>query len=221
MRRFVCRAGFALALGFGMATLPGFADDETKPPAAKPAPIPAAKPIDWSRYVYVTDIVGEIVKADDKSLTVRVSWVAPANNANNRRPSLHHNNRNFHNPHTSSRQNTQIKQQHHDYAIDFAAEGLVRTKTTPTKTNDAGKKVQLTTKEIQEYITPPGAPSYAATKTDLVAGTIVEVIVVRDKSIAAEKVTEGDLRVKYAIILGQDPNPPKDNSNPAPAKKKN
>ena len=46
-------------------------------------------------------------------------------------------------------------------------------------------------------------------------------IVVRDKSIAAEKVTEGDLRVKYAIILGQDPNPPKDNSNPAPAKKKN
>ena len=209
MSRFVDRVAFAAALGWGMMALPGFADDETKSPAAKPAPAPAAKAIDWSKYAHVTDIVGEIVKADDKSLTVRVTWVAPAN-GNNRRPALHQNSRNFHHPHAPSRANTQLKQQHHDYVIEYAPEGLVRTKAMPTKIDDSGKKAALSTKELQEYITPPGAPSYAAARGDLVPGAIVEVFVVREKSIAADKVTEGDLRVKYAIILGQDPNPPKD-----------
>ena len=54
-------------------------------------------------------------------------------------------------------------------------------------------------------------------------GTIAEVWVVRDKSISAAKATENDLRVKYALILGADPNPPKDieKQNTNPPKKKN
>jgi hypothetical protein len=50
------------------------------------------------------------------------------------------------------------------------------------------------------------------------------VILIRDKSIPAAKATEDDLRIKYAIVLGKDPHPPKDIANAEktdPKKKKN
>ena len=46
---------------------------------------------------------------------------------------------------------------------------------------------------------------YASSPFELSPGTIVEVILIRDKTVPATKVTEDDLRVKYAIILGKDP----------------
>ena len=111
------------------------------------------------------------------------------------------------------------KEQHHDYELEFVPESLVRAKTLPPKTNDSGKRVDYTQKELDELRAPEGAPSYAASSADLVPGSIVEVRMIRDKSITAAKATEDDLRVKYAIILGKDPNPPKDISNPKDDKK--
>jgi hypothetical protein len=211
MRRVVLRFGAAFALGLALVSLPALADEETKPTTPKDPPPKSP----FSGYTFVSDVVGEVVRSDDKSVTVRITWLQPTN-ANNNRPRLSQNNRNFHNPYVNHNRPPQVKlkQQHHDYQLEYLDASLVRTKTLPTKTDDNGKKVSLTQKELDELRQPPGAPAYAASKFDLTAGTIVEVILIRDKTIPAAKATEDDLRIKYVTILGRDPNPPKDIANP-------
>ena len=106
------------------------------------------------------------------------------------------------------------------YTVAYAPEGLARTQTPPPKTDESGKKAAYTQKELEDLKAPSGAPGYAIAKTDLAAGAIVDVILVRDKSIAADKVTEGDLRVKYATVTGTAPTPPTP-ANDGNKKKKN
>jgi hypothetical protein len=234
MLRRVARTVCAVALGYTLTLLPGVcsADDketkpETKPDEKSEAKSPAKdlppKP-DFSNYTRVNDVVGEIVKADDKKLTLRVTWFVPQGGNNNHRPPLHQSTHNYRNPYATNHNrpaNTKVnyKEQHHDYVIEFVPESLVRTKVLPPKTDDTGKRVEYTSKELQDLKGPWAIPGYAASNSDLVPGSIVEVVMIRDKSIAAAKVTEDDLRVKYAIILGKDPNPPKDMSKPEPKKK--
>jgi hypothetical protein len=55
---------------------------------------------------------------------------------------------------------------------------------------------------------PTGVPGYAADRTDLKPGTIVEAHLVRPRSIPAAKATEADLVVKYVFIVGEGA-PPK------------
>ena len=213
MWRAAIHTGFALALGLGATGLTE-AQDDTKPAATTPA----AKRPNWSNYTFVTDVVGEIVKADDKSLTVRVTWLGLSGNG---RPRLSANHRNFHNPHAMHRPSTsraQVKQQHHDYILEFVPESLVRLKTLPQKKDEKGTPVPRTQAEYDEARNPIGVTGYTASTSDLVPGTIVDVQIVRDKKIAADKATEDDLRVKYAIILGQNPITPAGPS--APDKKK-
>jgi hypothetical protein len=187
---------FGLVLGsFGLTTA-----EEPKAP-------------DWSGYVYISDVVGEVVKADDSKVTLRITWFgAQGNGGNNHRPNLSGNHRNFHNPHApnGNRPQGQVKEQHHDYVLDYLPQSLVRMKKLPPKPEVDGKKVPYTQKEIDELRAPSSVTGYAASRSDLTPGTIVEVILVRDKTISNEKATEGDLRIKYAIIQGHDPNPPKD-----------
>ncbi|MDY3562673.1 hypothetical protein R5W23_004147 [Gemmata sp. JC673] len=204
MHTVAMRAFAALALGLGAVTLPVLAED------------PKPKPSNWSGYVFVADVVGEVVKADDKSVTLRITWFE-AQNGNNRnsRPRLSQNNRNFRNPYSQNmnrpnQSRTQLKEQHHDYELEYVPESLVRVKTLPVKLDDKGKKVPHDQKEINELRAPGGFPGYAANRSDLTPGTIVEVHLIRDKSVPAAKAGEDDLRVKYAVILGRDPNPPKD-----------
>src|SRR5262249_52505314 len=157
------------------------------------------------------EVVGEIVKADESKLTLRVTWYVPQNGNNNKRPPLHQaNGNNVRNPYGQNKNRPNSKEQHHDYELEFVPESLVRMKTLPPKLDENGKRVDYTQKEIDALRTPDGVPSYAASVADLTPGTIVDVRMVRDKSIPVAKMTEGDLRVKYAIILGKDPNPPKD-----------
>ncbi|VTS02781.1 unnamed protein product [Gemmata massiliana] len=223
MRRVALRAGLAFVLSLGVGSLSLLADD---PKLIKDA----AAPSDWSGYVFVSDVIGEVVKADDKSVTLRVTWLEPQqkNGNKNGRPRLSQNNRNFSNPlqRNTGRQNqVQLKEQHHDYELEYLPPSLVRSKSLPPKLDDKGKKVLHTQKEIDELRTPAGATGYAANKSDLVAGTIVEVHLIRDRSISAAKATEDDLRIKYAVILGKAPTPPKDATNagakPDDKKKKN
>jgi hypothetical protein len=70
---------------------------------------------------------------------------------------------------------------------------------------------------------PYSVPGYIASKGDLTPGTVVEAYVVRDKTIPMAKLTEADLRLKYVVIIGHDPNPPADITNPKTptTKKKN
>ena len=87
--------------------------------------------------------------------------------------------------------------------------------------------MQYAQKEIDELRAPAGVTGYAASTSDVTPGTFLEVILIRDKTIAADKANENDLRIKYAIIQGHDPNPPKDIANGGtnnaknPPKKKN
>lgn len=212
-----------VSLGYSLLLFPVLcsADDTPAKDKADKSASPNKGP-DWTKYAYVTDVVGEIVKADDKKLTLRVTWFEPqVQGGNNRRPNLSANNRNFHNPHApnGNRPRVTVKEHHHDYELEFVPETLIRSTLAglPPKTDAKGKRVAYTTKELEELRTPSGVPQYASSAAELKPGTIVEVIIVRDKGIAAAKATEDDLRVKYAIIQGKDPNPPKDiASQPAP-----
>ncbi|MBP3958943.1 hypothetical protein J8F10_27175 [Gemmata sp. G18] len=218
MRRVALRAGFVFVLGLGATAFPISAED-TKPTKDPPTTAP-----DWTGYVFVADVVGEVVKADDKSVTLRITWLEPQQkngNKNNNRPKLSQNNRNFRNPlqgNTNRQNQVQLKEQHHDYELEYLPQSLVRSKTIPPKLDDKGKKVPHTQKEFDELRAPSGVTGYAANKLDLVPGTILEVYLIRDKSVSAAKATEDDLRIKYAVILGKAPNPPKDAANTGGAK---
>ena len=219
MRRVMLRASAAFVLGLS-AVMVSVAADESKP-SKEPAP----KAPDFSGYVYIADVVGEVVKANDKAVTLRITWFeaqTKGGNNNNRpaRPRLSQNNRNFRNPFAPNmnrpqQPQVQFKEHHHDYELEYLPQSLVRTKILPPKTDENGKKVQYTQKEIDELRQPAGVTGYSASTADLVPGTILEVILIRDKTIPAAKANEDDLRVKYAIILGKDPNPPKDIGNPS------
>lgn len=217
MRRITLRVAAAFALGLGAVSLPTLADD------AKPKP-------DFAGYVFVTDVVGEVVKADDKGVTLRITWFEQQvknNNNNNGRRNLSGNHRNFRNPFAPNmnRPQVQVKEQHHDYDLEYLPQSLVRTKSLPPKLDDKGKKVPHTQAELDELRAPGGVTGYAANRSDVTPGTYLEVYLIRDKTISAAKATEDDLRIKYAVILGHDTNPPKDIANsaakPDEKKKKN
>ncbi|VTU01271.1 unnamed protein product [Gemmataceae bacterium] len=217
----VLRIVATVALGYALALLPVVsAADEPKP--ASPTDVGDQKPTDWSKYSYVAEAVGEIVKADGNRLVLRVTWYETeqqrnqgGNNRNrNRRPNLsgRNNNRNYRNPYANNMNRPRFvtTEEHHDYDLEFVPESLVRNKHAPIKTNEKGERVNLNQAELNEARSPAGAPWYAASPTDLVPGTIVQVILIRDRKIPIDKVKEDDLRVKYALILGHDKTPPKE-----------
>ncbi len=97
---------------------------------------------------------------------------------------------------------------HHDYDLEFVPQSLVRHKTMPPKLDEKGRRVPYTDKESRDLRPPIGVPGYAATKAELTPGTIVEVILIRDRSISTAKATEDDLRLKYVYLLGHAKNAP-------------
>ena len=97
---------------------------------------------------------------------------------------------------------------------------MARTKKLPPKSDENGKKVDYTTKELEALKEPARAPGYMAARGDVVAGSIVEAVLVREKSIPAAKLAESDLKLKYVTILSHDPNPPKDIGTKTDEKKK-
>ena len=213
MRRVALRVGAALVLGLGLAAL-GVA---AEPPMDDPAKAPR-----FPGYVFVADAVGEVIKADDSSVTLRITWLEPqAKNGNKGRRNLSGNHRNFQNPfqpHTNKSNQPQLHQVHHDYDLAYLPQSLVRTRTMPAKLDEKGVRVPPTQKEIDELRAPDGAPAYAAGKGDVAPGTILEVYLIRDAKIAAEKATDADLRIKYAFTMGKAPNPSKDAATAGSAK---
>ncbi len=218
MRALLLGVPFSFAL---LTLLPESAGGEEKA-APTNDKVAAPKAPDFAGYQWVTMMTGEVVKADDSKVTVRVFWQQVVANGNNRgsRPSLHGNHgRSHHSPFATRRANSQLKWEHHDYDLPYVAESLVRNKTLPPKTNPDGKRGFYSAKEQDELNLPYAAPGYQAIKSDLVPGTIIEAHIIRDKNIPANKVADGDLRIKYAVVLRHDPNPPKDIVSPTPAKK--
>src|SRR5262249_52390351 len=153
-------------------------------------------------YTYVTDLVGEIVKADSNKLTLRVTWFVPqqqGNNNVNHRPPLSGNHRNFRNPYATNMNRPQhpphitLKEQHHDYELEFVPESLVRIKPPPPKTNENGRGVASPTKEPEEARVPPPVVVSAPPPGALNPAPTAGVGIVRKKSTPAAKATEDDL----------------------------
>ena len=210
---------FTLGLVVCSAAAPG---DEAKT-EEKPKSVDKAKGPDFSGYQWVAMVTGEVVKADETKVTLRVFWEQASTTGGKKhsgRPSLHGNHgRTHHSPYAMRRPNFKVTVEHHDYEIPYLAESLARTKTLPVKFDSDGKRGFYSAKEQDELSVPYAAPGYQAVKADITPGTIIEAHIIRDKAIAANKMTDADMRLKYAVILRHDPNPPKDIASPSPSKK--
>jgi hypothetical protein len=172
---------------------------------------PPKKAPDYSGYVTVGEVVGEVVKADDKQVTIQVTWYVPqvSGGGGARRPPIGRGGiyRNPYAPNNNRPRNpprVNYKEQKHEYDFRMVPESLIRIKTLPPKYDENGKRVAYTSKDLDELRGPPGAPGYAASLYELAPGTIVEVVAMRDRKVPAAKVTEDDLCVKYVIILGSN-----------------
>ena len=229
MAPWIMRKSFVAMLFAAFASLPGLSAEDPKSPATDKkdeTPAPTEKmnlgtaPI-WTKYAFVSEEFGEIVRSDDSTITLRVFYLVPANqNPKQRlpRPSLHmKNGRSSGNPYRQMKPNQPtVKWDHHDYTIAYAPESLVRWQTLAPKIDEKGHHANYTAQEKEQARAPLGVPGYAASKSDLVPGTLVDLSLIRDRSITLEKMVESDLRLKYVIITGKDPNPPKDITSPAP-----
>ncbi|QJW97459.1 hypothetical protein [Frigoriglobus tundricola] len=215
MRRVVLRGVFAFTLTLALVALPVAADDTSPSKSKAPTKEPVAKAPTFPGYIFVTEAVGEVVKANDTTVTLRVTWyTVQQSRTGNNRVNLSSRSRNYHNPFARTTRPAHVVEHHQDYNLDYLPQSLVRTRTLPAKTDETGKRVPHTQKEIDELRAPDGAPAYASSKLDVTPGTYLEVYLIRDKNIPDEKATDADLRIKYAFVLGKDPNPPKDIASP-------
>lgn len=194
MQRFA-RAGVAAGVGLVAVVMAG---------AGRAAAADEKAP-DWGGFATVADVVGTVVKADENAVTFRVTWYVPQGGTN-RRPNLSGNHRNFHNPYGGRRPGgsgaAKPKEMHHDYVLEYVPQSLVRHKAMPVKLDDKGKRVAWTDKEAHDLRQPAGVPGYVGTKAEVTAGMVVELVVIRDKTIRADRATEDDLRIKYVYLLG-------------------
>ncbi len=184
MIRRLIKSGLAIALVIGLATfytsIAMSAADDNKTPAKDP---PAKLP-DYSKYKFVKEQIGEVLKFDDKKITIRVKWTVAKGFNPLAKP----------------------VEMHKDYEYQFIPESLVRTSFLPKKTDDKGKRVEYTQKEKDALKMPVGVTGYAASMSDITLSSTVNLILIRDKTITEAKATEDDLRIKFAII--QPPMPP-------------
>ena len=188
---------FVLAVGVAVGGgAPGRADDEKKSDEKKPAaPATPDKMPEWSKnYASAGELFGEIVKADEKGITLQVSELAPNGSGG------------YKSGKGRGKGGGTVKKV--DVDLKYAEGGMVRWATKPKKTDEKGKTIPLTPKEQENLKKPVGALGYAASRDDLQVGHIVEVVLLRPKSIAAKDATVTDLDIKYVIIQGTDPNPP-------------
>lgn len=228
MSRRASRIAFGLVLGLG-AALGAVSAADTKSPSDTPKPpaVDKAKAPDFSGYVAVTKVTGEVVKGNESSLTLRIYWQhvtvkkSSGSRGRGRRPSLYGNHGRSHSsPYMTRRPSVKVKWEHHDYDLPYLPESLVRVNQLPPKIGPDGKKGFYSQTEQNELKVPYTVPGFQASKADLSPGTVVEAHVVRDKSIAANMVTDADMRLKYVVIIGHDPNPPADITNPSKTSKK-
>ncbi len=184
MTRFAAKFLALTVLVLGCTAL--IAADDKKPVASdKPA---TSDKIDWGAFVDYSKVVGEVEKVDNGvSFSLKVNELVPqvSRSTSYKRP-----------PQVIAKAKTE------KFSLLFHDEGLVRWEKAPPKFDDKGKKVPRTEKEFLALKKPIGAPGYAADKSDLHVGQIVEVTLMRPKAITAEKAVPSDLRVKYVVVSG-------------------
>lgn len=157
------------------------------------------EPVDWSKFHNHSKVKGVVEKVDGDSVTISVpklekNKTSGTRGGRNRRPS--------------------VKLGHEDIDIPYAPNGLARWDKLPPKPD--GKS--HTSKELEELKKPIGAHGYAAARTDLKPGHIVELHLVHPRDISESKLTDKDLLIKYVVIEGETKAPP--HADKSDAKKK-
>lgn len=142
------------------------------------------KPVDWSKFHSSGKVKAVVEKVDGDSVTVSVpklerNKTSGYRGGRNRRPS--------------------VKVGHEDIDIPYAANGLVRWEKLPKKAD--GK--EYTSKELEKARLPIGATGYAAERSDLKPGHIVELHLVHPSDIPDSKLTDKDIVIKYVVIEGE------------------
>jgi hypothetical protein len=155
--------------------------DEEKPKKDEPKSV--EKLPDFSNYVSGGDINGEVFKADDSSITIRVTQPPSRSNS--------------------------YREKHIDTVYKYAEGALARRKDPPPFFDDKGLKRQAKPEELEKLRKPMGAPHYMMERTDIKPGDIVTLKMARPRTIPASKAKPDDYEIKYAIVIGEKP-PPKD-----------
>lgn len=86
---------------------------------------------------------------------------------------------------------------------------MARRNDPPTFFDDKGIKRPAKSEELDKLRKPTGAPGYAIDRTDLKAGDIVTLKLLRPRSISAQKAKPEDYVIKFAIMIGEKPDPKK------------
>ena len=142
--------------------------------------LPPDKLPDFAKdYASAGEVSGVVVvTANEKSITVRFSTVAPSGKK-------------------------KVKEITNDVTFKYAEGGLARTKVHPTSANEKGKMVKIPTNELEPLKKPQGAPGWHVARGDVKSGAIVTLTLLRPKSIPASKVTQEDKLIKFAVITGE------------------
>jgi hypothetical protein len=154
--------------------------EEPEKPENKAKPT-APKMPDFSAYAKHSEHAGEVIKADENGLTVRQQ--------------------------SRVRQGNGFRTVNNDMDFQYAEGGMARREKAPKFFNDKGLERPGTSSELQALKAPQGAPGYHIERTDLKVGDLVKLELVRPRTISATKVKPEDLKIKYAIMVGENPKP--------------
>jgi hypothetical protein len=177
----------------------------------------ADQPVDWSMFVKHAEIGGVVVKADKDKIVLDVPTLEKKQAGNNNNNNNNNNNKAGNRGGRNRRPSLTVGHEHVD--VHYAAQGMVRYEKVPEVTDGKGGTTKPTGKELDKLRLPLGAPGYAAERTDLRPGHIVAITLVRPSTVTAEKASDDDILIKYAIIKGIT-TPPKDAGKDDAKKKK-
>lgn len=172
-----------------------------------------------SNYIKFSEVAGTVTKVDKDSFTLRVTWYTMqqqngSRGGNRSLRSGNHGRNSYYHP--SRPRPAKAVEHHQDYNLTFASDGLVRFHKLSQEPGAGGGKF-LPPAEQNKLKEPLGAPGWAADKSELTVGDVVDVHLVRPGGVKLSDLKETDLRVKYAIIWSENGSTPKLQN--APAKK--
>jgi hypothetical protein len=206
MTRFAYRAAAVAFLTAGPVAVG--ADERPEKPAAKAAPTAAP---DWSNFAKAAEVSGEVTKVSENGFTLRVTWYTTGGTGGSRGSgggtSAYNSLMNGRTPtRRSGGGGGKPKEQHEDYELVFAEGGMVRWKRVKDVPG-AVKNGFVSPADETKLLLPHGTPGFAAEKSHLKEWHVVEVTLVLPRDVPQAKATPSDLRVKYAIIHGEDKTP--------------
>jgi hypothetical protein len=222
------RIGALLALSvFGLSRV-AIADDEvpktttasdaTPSTTTTPSTSPS-KATGSQTYITVGNVVGEILKVDSTSVTLRVQKPkepppGPQHAANKKQ--YEHELHVMHELAKKEAKNYKKNPHYIDYTMDFAVDAQARIQHLPAKLDENGKKVPYTAQEYKDLKGNPDIPGWKAELSTLRVKDTVEAHVVVLPAKANDGFKKDDMIVRWALILHEPTT-----SSDSPTKKKN